>query len=97
VPDGAYHVKLTVGSVAQSVPLLVDRAPPKVSLVSVSPLRLRVFEPVTVIATVNGREIRASKQPGVFTLAKGVTVQTLRVVARDVAGNESAPVTYRRR
>jgi hypothetical protein len=52
---------------------------------------------VTVIATINGREIRASKQPGVFALAKGVTVQTLRVVARDVAGNESAPVTYRRR
>jgi hypothetical protein len=46
---------------------------------------------------VNGLVIRASKQPGVFTLAKGVTVQTLRAVARDVAGNESAPVTYRRR
>jgi N-acetylmuramoyl-L-alanine amidase len=97
VPDGVYQAKLTVGTVAQSVPLLVDRAPPKVSLVSISPLRLRVFEPVTVIATINGREIRASKQPGVFALAKGVTVQTLRVVARDVAGNESAPVTYRRR
>jgi hypothetical protein len=97
VPDGMYQAKLTVGTVAQSVPLLVDRAPPKVSLVSVRPLRLRVFEPVTVIATINGRQIRASKQPGVFTLAKGVTVQTLRVVARDVAGNESAPVTYRRR
>ena len=97
VPDGTYQAKLTVGTVAQSLPLVVDRAPPTVSLVSVSPLRLRVFELVTVIATVNGREIRASKQPGVFTLAKGVTVQTLRVVARDVAGNESAPVTYRRR
>ena len=97
VPDGTYQAKLTVGTVAQSVPLLVDRAPPKISLVSVSPLRLRVFEPVTVIATINGREIRASKQPGVFTLAKRVTVQTLRAVARDVAGNESPPVTYRRR
>ena len=43
-----------------------------------------------MIATVNGREIRASKTAGVFALAKGVTVQTLRVVARDVAGNESA-------
>jgi hypothetical protein len=97
VPDGSYQAKLTVGTVAQSVPLLVDRAPPKISLVSVSPLRLLVFEPVTVIATINGREIRASKHPGVFTLVKGVTVQTLRAVARDVAGNESAPVTYRRR
>jgi len=60
----------------------------------VNPLRLQVFERVTVIATVNGREIRGSKAPGVFTLAKDETVQTLRVVARDAAGNESAPITY---
>ena len=97
VADGSYQVKLTVGSVVQSLPLVVDRVPPTISLVSVSPLRLRVYEPVTVIATVNGREIKASKTSGVFALAKGVTVQTLRVVARDVAGNESAPITYRRR
>ena len=39
VADGTYHVRLTVGSVAQSLPLVVDRAPPTVSLVPVSPLR----------------------------------------------------------
>jgi hypothetical protein len=60
-------------------------------------LRLRVAERVTVIATVNGQELRASKGPGVFTLVKGVTVRTLRVVVRDAAGNESAPLTYPRK
>jgi hypothetical protein len=97
VPDGDYQATLTVGTVTQSLPLVVDRVPPTVTLVSINPLRLQVLERVTVIATVNGREIRATKMPGVFGLAKGVAVRTLRVVARDVAGNESAPITYRRR
>ena len=94
VPDGDYQAKLTVGTVAQDLPLSIDRVPPTVALVSVRPLQLRVTERVTVIAIVNGREIRASKAPGVFSLARGETVRTLRVVARDAAGNESAPITY---
>ena len=97
VPDGDYQAKLTVGTVVQFLPLSIDRVPPSVALVSVKPLRLRVAERVTVIAIVNGREIRASKAAGVFALARGETVRTLRVVARDAAGNESAPITYRRR
>jgi hypothetical protein len=94
VPDGDYLAKLTVGTVAQTLPLVIDRLPPTMTLVSLKPLRLQVFERVTVIATVNGRLIRGSKAPGVFTLARGETVRTLSVVARDVAGNESAPITY---
>jgi hypothetical protein len=94
VPDGNYQARLVVDGVTQSLPLVVDRAPPVITLVSVNPLKLRVYEQVTVIATVNGREIRASKSPGVFRLAKNEKVQTLRVVARDAAGNESLPLTY---
>lgn len=97
VPDGDYQAKLTVGTLVQSLPLVIDRLPPTVKLVSLNPLRLQVFERVTVFATVNGREIRGSKAPGVFTLAKGEIVRTLRVVARDAAGNESAPITYPRK
>ncbi len=67
------------------------------TLVSVNPLQLRVLERVSVFATVNGREIRGSKAPGVFTLAKGETVRTLSVFARDAAGNDSAPITYPRK
>jgi hypothetical protein len=97
VPDGTYEAKLTVGGVTQSLPLLVDRTPPTIALVSLSPLRLRVAERVSIIATLNGREIRASRPAGVFTLARNQKVRTLRVVARDVAGNESLPVTYPRK
>ena len=74
--------------------LTVDNTPPTLTLVSVAPLTLRVYEQVTVIATVNGKVIRASKKAGVFELAKGETVQSLNVVVRDAAGNESLPVTY---
>jgi hypothetical protein len=91
--DGEYVAKLTVGTAALTVPLVIDRMPPTVKLVSLKPLRLQVFERVTVIATLNGREIRGSKAPGIFTLSNE-SVNTLSVVARDVAGNESAPVTY---
>jgi len=94
--DGEYLAKLTVGTVALTVPLTIDRVPPTVKLVSLNPLRLQVFERVTVIATLNGREIRGSKAPGIFTLSNE-SVSTLSVVARDVAGNESAPVTYPRK
>jgi flagellar hook assembly protein FlgD len=95
VPDGVYEVRLTAGAVTQSLPLTIDDVPPTVSLVSVAPLRLRVTEHVTVIATINGRLVRASVQPGVFRLAKRQVVRTLRAVVRDAAGNESQPVTYR--
>jgi hypothetical protein len=96
VPDGDYQVKLTVGTLVQTLPLVIDRTPPILTLVSLNPLQLKVFERVSVFATVNGREIRGSKGPGVFTLAKGETVRTLSAVARDAAGNESAPITYPR-
>jgi flagellar hook assembly protein FlgD len=95
VPDGTYEVKLTAGAVTQSLPLTIDDVPPTVSLVSVTPLRLRVVERVTVIATINGRVVRASVQPGIVRLAKRQVVRTLRAVVRDAAGNESKPVTYR--
>jgi hypothetical protein len=95
VPDGVYEAKLTTGAVTQTVPLTIDRVPPTVSLVSVAPLRLRVAEHVTVIATINGRVVRASVQPGIVRLAKRQVVRTLRAVVRDAAGNESLPVTYR--
>ena len=94
LPDGDYRATLMVGPVTQTLPLTIDRVPPTVSLVSLSPLKLRVAERVTVIATINGATVRASVQPGAFQLAKGVTVRTLRVVARDAAGNESLPLTY---
>jgi hypothetical protein len=96
VPDGSYLATLTTGSGSVTLPLTVDTVAPRVTLVSVSPLTLRVYEQVTIIATVDGREIRASRPAGLVTLAlqPGEVVQTLSVVVRDAAGNESPPVTY---
>jgi hypothetical protein len=97
VPDGQYLATLSVGPAKVTLPLVVDTVAPTVALVALAPLTLRVYEQVTVIATVNGKVIRASKKAGVFTLARGQTVATLNVVVRDAAGNESVPVIYPRR
>ncbi len=101
VPDGAYKARITLGmpplAVSMSVPLVIDTHPPALILVSLSPLRLHVTERASVIGVVNGRRLKTSQKPGVFRLAWHGAVRSLRVVARDAAGNESRPVTYLRR
>jgi flagellar hook assembly protein FlgD len=98
VSDGAYRATITLGapplSLSQSVPLTIDTVPPKLILVSLYPLRLKLDDKASVIAVVNGRTLKTSAKPGVFRLAFKGTVHTLRVVARDRAGNESKPAIY---
>jgi hypothetical protein len=94
VPDGPYTATLAVAGLTQSLPLVVDRTPPAVGIASVKPLTVRVTEPVTVIATINGRIVRASVKPGLTKISPKTVVSTLRLVARDAAGNESPPLTY---
>lgn len=98
VPDGVYRATLSIGapplSLSQSVPLTVDTRPPKLILVSLYPLRLKVDDRASVIAVVNGRTIKTSAKPGIFRLAFRGTVHRLRVVVRDGAGNESKPAVY---
>ena len=94
VPDGPYTATLTVAGLTQSLPLVIDRVPPVIGIASLKPLTVRVTEPVTVIATINGRIVKASVKPGLTKIAPKTVVSTLRLVARDAAGNESAPLTY---
>jgi flagellar hook assembly protein FlgD len=98
VPDGVYRATVTIGapplSLSQSVPLTVDTHPPKLILMSLYPLRLKVDDRASIIAVVNGRTLKTSAKPGVFRLAFSGKIRKVRVVARDRAGNESAPVTY---
>ena len=94
VPDGSYTATLDVGGLTQSLPLVVDRVPPSIAIVSIKPLTVRVTEPVTVIATINGRIVKAAVKPGNTKISPKTVVSTLRLVARDAAGNESAPLTY---
>jgi hypothetical protein len=98
VPDGVYRATLTLGtpplSVSQWLPLTVDTVAPTLTLMSLYPLRLKVNDRASVIAVVNGRTLKTSAKPGIFRLAFRGTLHSLRVVARDRAGNESKPVTY---
>ena len=68
--------------------------PPTITVVSLKPLTVRVSERVTVFATINGRVVNASIKPGTVKLAPKTVVKTLSLVARDGAGNQSAPITY---
>ncbi len=98
VRDGTYRATITLGtpplSSSQSVPLTVDTKPPKLVLVSLYPLRLKVDDRVGITAVVNGRTLKTTAKPGVFRLAFRGTVHRLRVTARDAAGNDSVPATY---
>jgi hypothetical protein len=60
-------------------------------------VRLRVDERAAISGKINGKRIATSAKPGVFRLAWRGTLRTMRVVARDSAGNGSAPVTWPRR
>jgi hypothetical protein len=99
--DGDYQVEITakneLGSVSQRSPFAVDTTVPAVRLFSVRPLRVRVLEPVRLTINLNGRWTTIDRRrPGLVPIP-ATTVRTLRVVARDAAGNASRPLTYRRR
>jgi flagellar hook assembly protein FlgD len=98
VPDGVYRATITLGvpplSTSLSVPLTLDTLAPKLVLVSLYPLRLKVDDKASITAVVNGRTLKTSAKPGVFRLAFKGTVKKLRVVARDRVGNESKPAIY---
>ena len=72
------------------MPLTVDTTAPKLILVSLAPLRLKVDDRASIIALINGRTLKTSAKAGVFRLAFRGRVRRLRVVARDRAGNESS-------
>jgi flagellar hook assembly protein FlgD len=101
VPDGRYRATLTIGTpplaYSESVPLTIDTRPPKLSLVSLSPLRLRVGERVALRGVINGKRIATSVKPGTVRLAFRGTVRKLQLVARDAAGNDSLPLRWPRR
>jgi flagellar hook assembly protein FlgD len=101
VPDGRYRATLTIGTAplvySESVPLTVDTRAPRLALLLLSPLRLRVDERVSIRGVVNGKRIATSAKPGSFRLAFRGTVRSLRLIARDAAGNDSRTLTWPRR
>jgi hypothetical protein len=89
--DGVYTAELSVADptaeVAQSAELVADATAPKVSLLSLVPLRLRLSEDATLTLTVNGRRIVTSETAGVFAVDFSGKARTVRAVSVDSAGN----------
>jgi hypothetical protein len=101
LPDGRYSVVLSVAdsltTVTRSRSVRIDRAAPRLRLLSLRLLRLWVSEPARVTLFVNGRASRLTiKRPGAFTVWHRATVRTLRTFAVDAAGNRSRVLRARR-
>jgi hypothetical protein len=97
-PDGKYAAVLTavnaVGTVTHTLPFRVDTRPPRLRAVSFLRLRFRVSETSVIRLTVNGRRIARTVRAGPFSFRAG-SVRTVRISARDAAGNVSRTLRYR--
>jgi hypothetical protein len=96
--DGKYAGMLTatndVGTVVHTVLFRIDRVPPRLSVLSFGRLRFRVSEASTIRLTLNGRVMTRTVRAGVFSF-RGPRVRSVRIVARDAAGNVSRTLRYR--
>jgi hypothetical protein len=95
--DGTYAGALTasgeVGSATRTVLFRIDRKPPTLRVRSFRTLRFWVSEPAKVTLTVNGSRVVRSVRAGTFSYRHG-RVRSVRIVARDAAGNLSRALTY---
>ena len=92
--DGDYTVSVAsvdaVGTATVALPVLLDRTPPAVRVVSAEPPVLHVSEPASLAVRVNGalRHL-AVDEAGDIRLRRIARLRTLVVVARDAAGNRA--------
>jgi hypothetical protein len=95
--DGKYAGVLTatneVGTVVHNVLFRVDRIPPRLSALSFRRLRFRVNEASTIRLILNGKLVVRTVRAGVFSFRSSL-VKSVRIVARDAAGNVSRTLRY---
>ena len=101
LPDGRYTVTVSATdsllTVAQTVPVRIDRKPPSLRLVSLASLTFRVGEPGRLVLAVNGRWRRvAVRRAGLVHVRYRGTVRGVTAYAVDLAGNKSRTVKARR-
>jgi hypothetical protein len=94
--DGSYTVIVEstdlVATVGVELPVVADSTAPKVELLDTRKLRVRVSEPATLILLIDGRWRKQEvRKAGVVNVPGAGSATRVRVVARDVAGNTSAP------
>jgi N-acetylmuramoyl-L-alanine amidase-like protein/flagellar hook capping protein FlgD len=84
-----------VSTVVQTMEFAIDLVRPRLQLVSAAQPQLRVNEPADVTVVFDGtRTVRVRRLvPGRFNVPAGGAFTSFRAVARDFAGNESAPLT----
>jgi hypothetical protein len=96
--DGKYAALLTatntVGTVVHTALFRIDRVPPTLRALSFRRLRFRVSEASTIRLTLNGKVLTRSVRAGVFSF-RSRSVRSVRIVARDAAGNVSRTLRYR--
>jgi N-acetylmuramoyl-L-alanine amidase len=95
--DGTYTAILestdTLATVGVELPFVADSTAPKVEILDTRKLRVRVSEPATLILRVDGRWLKQEvRKAGVVNVLRAGPALRVRVVARDAAGNTSAPV-----
>jgi uncharacterized protein with LGFP repeats len=96
--DGTYAGALTTsgvaGSATRTVLFRIDTTPPRLRALSFSALRFWVSEPAKVTLIVNGSRVVRSVRAGAFSYRHG-RVRSVRIIARDAAGNLSRTLKYR--
>ncbi len=97
IPDGTYAGVLTatneVGTVAHTVLFRIDTTPPRLRALSFRRLRFSVSEPATITLVVNGKRVTRTVKAGAFSY-RPPRVRTVRITARDAAGNLSRTLRY---
>jgi hypothetical protein len=97
LPDGTYAGALTtsgvVGSATRTVLFRIDTKPPTLRARSFRALRFWVSEPAKVTLLVNGNRVVRSVRAGTFSYRHGA-VRTVRISARDAAGNLSRTLRF---
>jgi len=91
--DGKYAAVLTAANVVHTVLFRIDRVPPQLRALSFRGLRFRVSEAATIRMTLNGRLVVRNVRAGVFSF-RSARVRSVRISARDAAGNVSPTLRY---
>ena len=95
--DGKYAGVLTaaneIGTVTHTALFRIDTIAPRLRALSFRRLLFRVSEPATIRLTLNGRRTTRTVRAGSFSFHSRV-VRTVRIVARDAAGNVSRTLQY---
>jgi hypothetical protein len=91
VADGRYSALLSVSDASAAVslttPFTVDTKPPRLSVVSRFPLRVRVGEPATLTVLSRGRRSTLRVRAGIVVLERAL--RGARIIAEDDAGNRT--------